>query len=157
VLDIQEAVLEMTKRLDSLLQFASSGRRNPLVHRRVSLVVEKAIAAVKFHPDGQNVSITVGKFSSAEADIDARNLQSAIYNLLLNACQAATRSKSAQAIWHKPQMDHCGSPDSSGREFPRLSRGGSRSLTLWGVHPETPSREPPSTLQGETGWTNSRA
>jgi signal transduction histidine kinase len=27
-----------------------------------------------------------------EADIDARNLESAIYNLLLNACQAATRS-----------------------------------------------------------------
>ena len=48
--------------------------------------------AVKFHPDGRNVSITVGKFPPAEADIDARNLESAIYNLLLNACQAATRS-----------------------------------------------------------------
>ena len=59
---------------------------------RVSLVVEKAVAAVKFHPDGRNVSITVGKFPPAEADIDARNLESAIYNLLLNACQAATRS-----------------------------------------------------------------
>jgi signal transduction histidine kinase len=54
--------------------------------------VEKAVAAVKFHPDGRNVSITVGKFPLAEADIDARNLESAIYNLLLNACQAATRS-----------------------------------------------------------------
>ena len=38
------------------------------------------------------MSITVGKFPPAEADIDARNLESAIYNLLLNACQAATRS-----------------------------------------------------------------
>jgi signal transduction histidine kinase len=56
------------------------------------LVVEKAVAAVKFHPDGRNVSITVGKFTPSEADIDARNLESAIYNLLLNACQAATRS-----------------------------------------------------------------
>jgi signal transduction histidine kinase len=82
----------MTERLDSLLQFGRSGRANPLVHERVSLVVEKAVAAVKFHPDGKNVSITVGKFSPAEADIDARNLESAIYNLLLNACQAATRS-----------------------------------------------------------------
>jgi signal transduction histidine kinase len=92
LLEIQEAVLAMTERIDSLLQFGSSGRKSPLVHARVSLVVEKAVAAMKFHPDGQNVSITVGKFPPAEADIDARNLESAIYNLLLNACQAATRS-----------------------------------------------------------------
>jgi signal transduction histidine kinase len=92
LLEIQETVLAMTERIDSLLQFSSSGRRNPLVHERVSLVVEKAVAAVKVYPDGRNVSITVGKFPPAEADIDARNLESAIYNLLLNACQAATRS-----------------------------------------------------------------
>jgi signal transduction histidine kinase len=92
VLEIQEAVLAMTERLDSLLQFGRSGRNNPLVRERVSLVVEKAIAAVKVHPDARNVSITVDKFPPAEADIDARNLESAIYNLLLNACQAATHS-----------------------------------------------------------------
>jgi signal transduction histidine kinase len=92
LLEIQEAVLAMTERIDSLLQFGSSGRNNPLVHERVSLVVEKAVAAVKFHPDGRKVSIAADKFPPAEADIDARNLESAIYNLLLNACQAATRS-----------------------------------------------------------------
>jgi signal transduction histidine kinase len=92
LLEIQEAVLGMTERIDSLLLFGSSGRKNSFIHARVSLVVEKAIAAVKFHPDGRNVSITVGKLPPAEADIDARNLESAIYNLLLNACQAATRS-----------------------------------------------------------------
>jgi signal transduction histidine kinase len=92
LLEIQQAVLAMTDRIDSLLQFGSSGRTNPLVHERVSLVVENAVAAVRCHPDGKNVSITVGKFPSAEADIDARNLESAIYNLLLNACQAATHS-----------------------------------------------------------------
>jgi signal transduction histidine kinase len=92
LLEIQEAVLAMTERIDSLLQFGSSGRTNLLVHESVSLVVEKAVAAVKFHPDGRNVSITVGKFQPAEADIDANNLESAIYNLLLNACQAATCS-----------------------------------------------------------------
>jgi signal transduction histidine kinase len=98
VLEIQETVLAMTKRLDSLLQFGRSGRKNPLVHERVSLVVEKAIAAVKFHPDGRNVSIVVGKYPSAKADIDAMNLESALYNLLLNACQAATRSTHAPEV-----------------------------------------------------------
>jgi signal transduction histidine kinase len=99
LLEIQGAVLAMTERIDSLLQFGSSGRNNPLVHERVSLVVEKAIAAVKFHPDGRNVSITVGQFPPAEADIDEKNLESAIYNLLLNACQAATHST------HEPEVN----------------------------------------------------
>ena len=92
LLEIQEAVLAMTERIDSLLQFGRSGRINPLVHERISLVVGKAVAAVKFHPDGRNVSIAVSEFSQAEADMDARSLESAIYNLLLNACQAATGS-----------------------------------------------------------------
>ena len=98
LLEIQEAVLAMTERLDSLLQFGSSGRTNQLVHERVSLVVEKAVAAVRCHPDGRNVSITAGKFPPTEADIDAMNLESAIYNLLLNACQAATRSTHAPEV-----------------------------------------------------------
>ena len=92
LLEIQEAVLRMTERIDSLLQFGSSGRNNPLVPECVSFVLEKAIAAVKLHPDGRNASITVERFPPVEADIDARNLESAVYNLLLNACQAATRS-----------------------------------------------------------------
>jgi C4-dicarboxylate-specific signal transduction histidine kinase len=98
LVEIKEAVMVMTERIDTLLQFGSSGRKSPLVHERVSRVVERAIAAVKFHPDGQNVSITAGKLPPVEADIDARNLESAIYNLLLNACQAATCST------HVPQV-----------------------------------------------------
>src|ERR1700741_1633028 len=96
----------MEGRIYSLLEFASSGRNNPLVHERVSFIVERAVAAVKLHPDGQNVSITVGRFSPAEADIDARNFESAIYNLLLNACQAATRSTHApQVKVHLTEVD----------------------------------------------------
>ena len=98
VREIQEVVLEMTESLDSLLQFACSGRRKPLVQERVSTIVEKAIAAVKSHPSGRNVSIRVGKFPLAEADIDAMSLQSAIFNLLLNACQAATCSTDMPAV-----------------------------------------------------------
>jgi signal transduction histidine kinase len=92
LLEIQEAVLAMTESIDSLLQFGSSGRSNPLIPECVSLVLERAIAAVKLHPDGRNVSISLAKVPQVEADIDARNLERAIYNLLLNACQAATRS-----------------------------------------------------------------
>jgi signal transduction histidine kinase len=92
LLEIQESVLGMTERIDSLLQFGSSGRKDPPVRSCVSSVVEKAVAAVKVHPDGKNVPITVSTLEPVDADIDARNLESAIYNLLLNACQAAARS-----------------------------------------------------------------
>jgi signal transduction histidine kinase len=98
LLEIQEAVLAMTERLDSLLQFGRSGRKDPLVHERVSLVVEKAVVAVKLHPDGRNVSITVSELPPAESDIDVRGLESAVYNLLLNACQAAKRSTHAPEV-----------------------------------------------------------
>jgi signal transduction histidine kinase len=99
LLEIQEAVVRMTERIDSLLQFGSGGRNNPPVPECVSQVLEKAIVAVKLHPDGRNVPISVRKVPPVEADIDARNLESAIYNLLLNACQAATRST------HVPQVN----------------------------------------------------
>jgi signal transduction histidine kinase len=98
LLEIQEAVVRMTERIDSLLQFGSSGQNNPLSHECVSLVLERAIAAVKLHPDGRNVSITVEKVPPVEADINARNLESAVYNLLLNACQSATRSTHAPEV-----------------------------------------------------------
>jgi signal transduction histidine kinase len=92
LLEIQEAVLGMAERIDSILQFGRSGRNNTLTNESVSSVLARAVAAVRLHPDGRNVSITVDKFPLAAADIDARNLESALYNLLLNACQAATRS-----------------------------------------------------------------
>jgi hypothetical protein len=47
---------------------------------------------MKFHPDGRNVSVRVGEFPPTKAVMDVRNLEIAIYNLLLNACQAATCS-----------------------------------------------------------------
>ena len=42
-------------------------------------------------------------------------------------------------------------------EFPRLCRGGTRSLTDPGVHPRNSWREPRSTRKGETGWTSMKA
>jgi signal transduction histidine kinase len=129
LLEIQEAVVRMTERIDSLLQFGRSGRNNPLIPECVSLVLEEAIAAVKLHPDGRNVSISVGKVPPVEAGIDARNLESAIYNLLLNACQAATRSTHApEVIVHLTEVEDqiCVTISDNGPGIPasnRIERG----------------------------------
>lgn len=90
--DIRQAVMTMTGLVDSLLQFASTGRSKTLVRGRISLIIESAIASVRKHPDGRNVSITLAMSSMPEANVDATRLESAIYNLLLNACQAASQS-----------------------------------------------------------------
>jgi signal transduction histidine kinase len=106
LLEIQEAVVGMTERIDSLLQFGSGGAKDPLIPECVFSVLEKAVAAVKLHRDGRNVSISVGRVTRVEADINARNLESAIYNLLLNACQAATRSARMPEVQaHLTEMD----------------------------------------------------
>lgn len=96
--DIQSAVLALTRRIDSLLHFGITGRDTIRIRERISLVVERAVSAVKCHPDGRNVSIACGKFSPATANVDVGNLESAIYNLLLNACQAATGSAHAPEV-----------------------------------------------------------
>ena len=98
LLEIQEAALAMTERINSLLQFGNCRRNNPLVPECISFVLDKSVAAVKSHPDGRRVSISVGKVPPARAVIDVRNLESAIYNLLLNACQAAIRSTHAPEV-----------------------------------------------------------
>jgi signal transduction histidine kinase len=48
---------------------------------------------VRSHPAARDVRIVVTGLSSIEAWIDAKKLGRAVYNLLLNACQAASRGK----------------------------------------------------------------
>ena len=124
LLEIQKAVLAMTERIDALLQFGRSGRK-PLVPECISFVLKKAVAAVKSHPDGRNVSISVGKVPPTKAVIDARSLESALYNLLLNACQAATRSSQVPEVKvHLTEVDEqiCVTISDNGRGIPASVR-----------------------------------
>jgi signal transduction histidine kinase len=87
--EVKEAVEVMNELIDSLLRFARGDGHNPFGHHHVGLAAEKAAAAVRGHRAAQGVSIDVEIRSIPTAKINARRIESAIYNLLLNACQAA--------------------------------------------------------------------
>jgi signal transduction histidine kinase len=92
--EVATAVRTMTDLLDSLLLFAQSGRALHPKPGSLSVVIERAVAMVRCHPDAENVEIGIREMSIVEGWMDCQRLGSAIYNLLLNGCQAAQRGSS---------------------------------------------------------------
>jgi signal transduction histidine kinase len=79
----------MTDLIDSLLLFSRTGESLQLSCESLPFLVERAQAIVRAHPDAQEVHFTVAPMPQIEAWLDARKVERAVYNLLLNACQAA--------------------------------------------------------------------
>lgn len=93
-LEVQAAVQGMTDLLDSLLLFTQTGRALQLTHEPIAGVIQRAVGMVRSHPAARDVRIVVPPvLPFVEASIDAKKLGRAVYNLLLNACQAAHRGK----------------------------------------------------------------
>ncbi|HEX4308522.1 MAG TPA: HAMP domain-containing sensor histidine kinase [Acidobacteriaceae bacterium] len=96
--DIHTAVYGTTELLESLLTFSRTGsaiRRSPEI---MATLLERAIALVQKHPDAGNVSLTAnyGEAARTLAVVDTKQIERALYNLLLNACQA--RSAPADGV-----------------------------------------------------------
>src|SRR5258708_4094957 len=93
MLEVQTAVQGMTDLLESLLLFTQTGRALHPEFESIALVIQRAVGMVRSHPGSRDVKIVLNGLSSLEAWIDGKKLGRAIYNLLLNACQAAKRGK----------------------------------------------------------------
>lgn len=87
--EVRSAVHGMTDLLDSLLLFTQTGRALHPEYTSIAVVIQRAVGMVRSHPGVRGVGITLTGLSSVEAWVDARKLGRAIYNLLLNGCQAA--------------------------------------------------------------------
>jgi signal transduction histidine kinase len=92
--DIRTAVDGTTELLESLLVFSRSGtaiRRSPEL---MAVLLERAVALVRAHPDAADVTLIAQCDDPAEtaAVVDGKQIERAIYNLLLNACQAIRAS-----------------------------------------------------------------
>jgi signal transduction histidine kinase len=93
MLEVQTAVQGMTDLLESLLLFTQTGRALHPEFESVALMIQRAVSMVRSHPASRDVKITLNGLSSLEAWVDSKKLGRAVYNLLLNACQAAKRGE----------------------------------------------------------------
>jgi signal transduction histidine kinase len=96
--EIRLAVQDMTELIDSLLLFSRTGRTLQPSWESIPLLMERAVTLVKSHPDAQGVQVTVDASQQIETWVDAKKIERAIYNLLLNACQAAKQSAEVPAV-----------------------------------------------------------
>jgi signal transduction histidine kinase len=89
--EVKMGVHGMTDLIESLLIFGRTGQHLQPSYESLSLVTERAIAMVRAHPDAHNVAILCDPLPSVEAWVDGKKLERALYNLLLNGCQAARK------------------------------------------------------------------
>jgi signal transduction histidine kinase len=88
--DIRSAVHGTTDLIESLLIFSRTGagvRKSPEL---MAPLLERAAALIRAHPDAEGVTVVTryGDPAETEAVVDGKQIERAIYNLLLNACQS---------------------------------------------------------------------
>jgi signal transduction histidine kinase len=87
--EVQSGVNLMTDLIDSLLEFARTRESLTPSFSSVCDTVRRAVQAVRLHPRHHARSIEVQCNGHCSAWFDPRKLERALYNLLLNACEAA--------------------------------------------------------------------
>ncbi|MGB7601530.1 MAG: ATP-binding protein [Candidatus Sulfotelmatobacter sp.] len=101
--EVRIGVNQMTDLIDSLLEFARTRESLNPSYASVTETVHRAMQAVRLHPRHQGTLIQVNSHGegTASADMarsdmawfDPRKLERALYNLLLNACEASPATR----------------------------------------------------------------
>ena len=88
--DIRTAVDGTTDMIESLLIFSRSGNMVRRAPELLATLLERAVGLMRRHPDGANVTIRTQYEDPTDTAVvvDGKQIERAIYNLLLNACQA---------------------------------------------------------------------
>jgi signal transduction histidine kinase len=91
--EVRTGVNQMTDLIDSLLEFARTRESLNPTYANLVETVQRAMQAVRLHPRHQGTVIEVRSNGQSSAWFDPRKLERALYNLLLNACEAAPGSE----------------------------------------------------------------
>ena len=86
--ELQRASAQMTELIDSLIEVAREGHHLRLAQANVAEIAVRAIALVQSNREyrGRNIEVIVA--GDCEGNFDARRLERALFNLLVNSCQA---------------------------------------------------------------------
>lgn len=87
--EVRTGVNLMTDLIDSLLEFARTRESLTATNANVLETIQRAVQAVRLHPRHHNRFIDVHCNTELSGWFDPRKLERALYNLLLNACEAA--------------------------------------------------------------------
>jgi signal transduction histidine kinase len=96
--EVRTAVQGMTDLLDSLLLFTRTGRALYPEYQSLDGIVENAAHMVRSHPASRDVKIVLDGLAPLMAWVDAKKLGRAVYNILLNGCQAARKGNGLPTV-----------------------------------------------------------
>jgi len=98
--DIRNAVIGTTDLLESLLIFSRTGANIRRQSELMSTLLERAIALVRTHPDAEGITFEThsDNVANTAALVDGKQIERAISNLLLNACQSARSVRPAAYV-----------------------------------------------------------
>jgi signal transduction histidine kinase len=91
IFEVQTAVHGMTDLLDSLLGFSKTGKALLPSYESIPYLVERAAGLLRAHPEARLIELKLDHLPNVEGWVDATKIVRAVFNLLLNACQAANR------------------------------------------------------------------
>jgi signal transduction histidine kinase len=85
---VRGTIHDVTDLLDSFLVSVRTDKTLHLKSKSMKLLIQRAVGMVRSHPDARECELVICEAPALQARIDSQRLESAIYNLLLNACQA---------------------------------------------------------------------
>jgi signal transduction histidine kinase len=88
--DIRAAVHGTTDMIESLLIFSRNGGGMKGCPELLATLIERAVALGSAHPDAEGIEIKAHYHDPAEAlaSVDGKQIERALFNLILNACQS---------------------------------------------------------------------
>jgi signal transduction histidine kinase len=96
--EVRAAVNQMTDLIDSLLEFSRTRESLRPTHGSVRESVNRAVQAIRLHPEFHAIRIAVREQGSNTGWFDPRKLERALFNLLLNACEAVAADSGSVEI-----------------------------------------------------------
>ena len=89
--EVKTAITDATKMLDFILFHAKSELPAQDTMESFNELIERTVSAIRPHPHAEGVDITVSQSPAVYGLFNQTLVNSAVYNLLLNACFAAQR------------------------------------------------------------------